>query len=61
MERLRDCRAGGEIQIAINGVRMADLEDRDPKRLKRGWLGLQVHTGPPMRVQFKDIWLRRPR
>lgn len=52
---------GGEIQIAINGVRMADLEDRDPKRLKRGWLGLQVHTGPPMRVQFKDIWLRRPR
>jgi type 1 glutamine amidotransferase len=50
---------GGEIQIAINGVKMAELEDRDPRRLKRGWLGLQVHTGPPMRVQFKDIHLRR--
>jgi hypothetical protein len=38
---------------------MAELDDQDPKRLVRGWLGLQVHTGPPMRVQFKDIYLRR--
>jgi type 1 glutamine amidotransferase len=50
---------GSEIKIAINGVAMAELEDRDPKRLKRGWLGLQVHTGMPMRVQFKDLYLRR--
>lgn len=50
---------GGVIKIAINGITMAELEDRDPKRLKRGWLGLQVHTGPPMRVQFKNIHLRR--
>jgi hypothetical protein len=50
---------GSEIKIAINGVAMAELEDCDPKRLKRGWLGLQVHTGMPMRVQFKDFYLRR--
>jgi hypothetical protein len=45
--------------LKINGVTMCELEDRDPQRLVRGWLGLQVHAGPPMRVQFKDIYLRR--
>jgi hypothetical protein len=38
---------------------LGGLEDRDPKRIVRGWLALPVHPGPPMRVQFKDVWLRR--
>lgn len=50
---------GGRAALFINGFPMSELEDRDPKRLVRGWLALQVHTGPPMRVQFKDIYLRR--
>jgi type 1 glutamine amidotransferase len=50
---------GGRVVLSINGSVMSELEDQDPKRLVRGWLGLQVHTGPPMRVQFKDIWLKR--
>ncbi len=50
---------GGRVVLHINGVAMSELDDRDPKRLVRGWLGLQVHTGPPMRVQFKDIFLHR--
>lgn len=50
---------GGQVRQAINGVPMCELEDHDPKRLVRGWLALQVHTGPPMRVQFKDVYLRR--
>lgn len=50
---------GGQVKLVINGVPMSEVEDRDPKRLIRGWLAVQVHTGPPMRVQFKDIFLRR--
>jgi type 1 glutamine amidotransferase len=50
---------GGQVKLSINGMTMSELDDRDPKRLVRGWLGLQVHTGEPMRVQFKDIYLRR--
>ncbi len=50
---------GGQVKLSINAVPMCELEDHDSKRLVRGWLGLQVHTGPPMRVQFKDIYLRR--
>jgi hypothetical protein len=50
---------GGQVRLAINGVPMCELDDRDPKRLVRGWLALQVHTGPPMKVEFKDIFLKR--
>lgn len=50
---------GGRVTISINGVPMAELDDRDPRRIARGRLALQVHTGPPMRVQFKDVFLRR--
>jgi hypothetical protein len=50
---------GGLVKLAINGMPMCELDDRDSKRLTRGWLALQVHTGPPMHVQFKDVYLRR--
>jgi uncharacterized protein len=50
---------GGRVILKINDVSMCDLDDRDPKRLVRGWLGLQVHVGDPMKVQFRDIFLRR--
>jgi hypothetical protein len=49
----------GRVVLTINGMTMCELEDRDPKRLVHGWLALQVHAGPPMLVQFKDIFLRR--
>ncbi len=50
---------GGQIVLKINGRTMCELDDRDLKRPVHGWLALQVHVGPPMRVQFKDIYLRR--
>ncbi len=49
----------GHVVLKINDVTMCELDDRDPKRLTRGWLALQVHVGDPMLVQFKDIYLRR--
>ncbi|MCS7306098.1 MAG: DUF1080 domain-containing protein [Thermoguttaceae bacterium] len=51
---------GGQVVLKINDVVMCEVaEDQDPKRPQHGWLALQVHVGPPMRVQFKDIFLRR--
>jgi hypothetical protein len=50
---------GGHVTLAINGMPMSELDDKDPKRLVRGWLGLQVHVGEPMQVQFKDVFLHR--
>ena len=49
---------GGHVVLQINGVTMCELDDRDPRRIVRGLLALQVHVGPPMVVQFKDICLR---
>jgi hypothetical protein len=50
---------GGRVVITINGVTMCELDDRDPRRIVRGVLALQVHVGPPMVVQFKDIHYRK--
>jgi hypothetical protein len=55
----RGRRRGGHVVLKINGVTMCELDDRDPRRIPRGSLALQVHVGPPMLAQFKDIFLRK--
>jgi hypothetical protein len=43
----------------INGVTTVDVTDEfEAKRLKRGVLALQLHQGPPMLVQFRDIRIK---
>jgi type 1 glutamine amidotransferase len=49
---------GESVILKINGVTMCEVTDQDPRRPKSGHLALQVHVGPPMTVQFKDIWLK---
>ena len=48
----------GHTILKINGVVMCDVLDKDPKRPVSGKLALQVHRGPDMLVQFKDIRLK---
>ena len=49
------CR-GTHITLYVNGQLMAEVEDNDPAQLDRsGILGLQLHSGDPVTVQFKDI------
>jgi hypothetical protein len=44
---------------AINGRVTAELVDNDEqRRAMEGILALQLHAGPPMTVQFKEIMLR---
>lgn len=44
----------------INGNKTIEVTDNDTKnRAASGILALQVHTGPPMTVEFKDIELKR--
>ncbi|NNE92705.1 MAG: sulfatase-like hydrolase/transferase [Verrucomicrobiales bacterium] len=50
---------GNHHQHWINGHPTADLIDFDEKgRSLGGVLGMQVHVGPPMEVQFKDIRIK---
>ena len=49
---------GNVCQHYINGVLMSELQDHQlDKRAAQGVLALQLHAGPPMKVQFKNIVL----
>jgi type 1 glutamine amidotransferase len=51
---------GNRLTHAINGRVTADVTDEQPdKRAASGVLALQLHAGPPMLVQFKNIRLKR--
>jgi len=51
---------GNHITLKINGKVTAEVIDNDPKnRELAGVLALQLHAGPPMKVEFKDILLKR--
>jgi hypothetical protein len=45
---------GDKIVHAINGYLAFDALDNDPAGRDEGVFALQVHSGPPMFVQFKD-------
>jgi hypothetical protein len=50
---------GNHLQHFINGQPMVDVtDDCEAKRALSGVLALQIHAGPPMMVQFKNIRLR---
>ncbi len=50
---------GNHIKHSINGVLQAELTDEDDAALRSGLLALQLHAGPPMKVQFRNILLKR--
>jgi hypothetical protein len=51
---------GNRLQHYINGVLMSDVMDNDTVNgSKKGLLGVQVHVGPPMKVEYKDIRIKQ--
>ncbi len=50
---------GPRIVLWINGVLMCEVEDHEPKfALPSGIIALQMHQGPPMKAEFKDLRIR---
>ncbi len=51
---------GNHLIHKINGRVMVDVVDNDPqKRRARGIMAFQLHAGPPMKVQFRNVRLKR--
>lgn len=51
---------GNRLQHFVNGVLMSDVTDNDEANSKRkGLLGMQVHVGPPMKVEYRNIRLKQ--
>lgn len=50
---------GNRLQHYINGKLMSDVTDNDAiSGMKKGLLGVQVHVGPPMKVQYRDLRIK---
>ncbi len=51
---------GNHLQHYINDVLMSDVTDNDTVNGKsKGLLGVQVHVGPPMKVQYRNLMLKQ--
>ncbi len=51
---------GNHITQSINGIPTMELHDHQTEKAKNsGILAFQIHVGPEMKVQFKDIELRQ--
>ena len=51
---------GNHLQHFINGVLMSDVTDNDIINGKsKGIIGVQVHVGPPMKVQYRNLRLKQ--
>ena len=51
---------GNRLQHFVNGILMSDVTDNDKvNRKMKGKLGVQVHVGPPMKVEYRNIRLKQ--
>lgn len=51
---------GSTLLHLLNGRLMAVfLDDDEQNRLMEGVIGLQMHTGDPFRVEYRNIWLKQ--
>lgn len=51
---------GNRLQHYVNDILMSDVTDNDKVNAKAGGLlGVQVHVGPPMKVEYRNIMLKQ--
>jgi hypothetical protein len=51
------CR-GPEITVYVNGVRTTQVVDQRPDTPRKGVITLQLHKGPPMKNEFRNIRIK---
>ena len=50
---------GNRLKHIVNGVLMSDVTDNDPVNSTRdGLLGVQVHVGPPMTIEYRNFRIK---
>jgi len=56
---LRIVANGNNLKHYINGTLMSEVTDNDTENRKmKGLIGVQVHVGPPMKVEYKNFKIR---
>ena len=50
---------GNKVSLRLNGELMSEVDDQDEKMAcRKGIIALQMHKGPPMKVQFKALRIK---
>ncbi|MFN8857492.1 MAG: DUF1080 domain-containing protein, partial [Planctomycetaceae bacterium] len=49
---------GPRVTLAINGLTTVDYTEAEAGIAREGVIALQVHSGPPLRVAFRNIRLK---
>lgn len=47
-----------KIRIQLNGFTTVDYEEKSPEGAKEGIIALQLHVGPPMQIEFRNIRIK---
>jgi putative heme-binding domain-containing protein len=56
---IRIVAVGNRLVHQVNGVTTIDVIDGHPEALSSGLIGFQLHAGPPMRVEIRNVLLRQ--
>jgi hypothetical protein len=46
---------GNRITLELNGVKSVEWVEKDPSVEQSGFIALQLHSGPPLEMHFKDL------
>ncbi len=46
---------GNRLEYWINGIKVIDYQDHDPKASREGIIGLQIHNGSVMKIEYRNI------
>jgi 3-keto-disaccharide hydrolase len=49
---------GSHITLTINGLKTVDYKEPDAKIARKGIISLQIHAGPAMRMEFRNMRIR---
>ncbi len=49
---------GSQITLSLNGVTSVTYREEDPKIARDGKIAVQIHSGGPLEVQFKDVLIQ---
>lgn len=49
---------GNFISLHLNGIQTVHYLETEPGLLRRGFIALQVHSGPPIQVEFRGLMIR---
>lgn len=49
---------GNSIQLELNGLRTVDYEERDKDIARSGIIAVQVHSGPALKIEFRNLKIK---